>query len=265
MPIITRAYRSETIGGPYDQVGGNLYGTVFYDLLVDADFPYYYKVKAYSETGDESDFSTETVGSASTSGADGPEIIQGGPVVSGTYSSNQEASGTYTFNEDGSCTRVVLAADDPSTDYFQLEGTWQYEGTGLTIDTFTDQHPIITLRILETWQNVFTTDNGERLHLVGIRQTTPDGGEFMKFVGSGLVRVVIGGGFIEDEKITPVEVTIIINADGSGNLTLIQGQGDPVITSWPAGEGPSANGFQLIEFRGAYFLPGEDDSLFIRQ
>ena len=87
----------------------------------------------------------------------------------------------------------------------------------------------------------------------------------MKFVGSGLVRVVIGGGFIEDEIINPVELTIIINADGSGNLTLISGEGDPVNNSWPAGQGPSANGFQLIEFRGAYFLPGENDSLFIRQ
>jgi len=259
-----RVYRSETVFGPYDQVSGDLYGTVFYDLLVDADIFYYYKVKAYSETGDESDFSIETAGRASTGGADGPEIIQGDPVVSGTYSSAQETSGTYIFNQDGSCTRVIPATEDPFADYYHLEGTWKYEGPRMVLDTFVEQ-PVLTLRIFEAWQNVFTTDNGEKLYLVGARQTKPDAGEFMKFVGSGLVWVTLGGGFIEDEIINLIHLTIIINEDGSGNLTLISGEGDPVVESWSADETPYENGFQLIEFRGAYFLPGEDDSLFIQQ
>ncbi len=100
-----RVYRSETLEGPYDQVGGNLYGTAYYDLLVDADVSYRYKVKAYNETEGESDFSAEAVGRASTAGVDGPEFIQGEPLVSGTYRSTDELIGTYTFNEQGSCTK----------------------------------------------------------------------------------------------------------------------------------------------------------------
>ncbi len=117
-----RVYRSGTVEGPYNQVGGDLYGTVFYDLLVDADVPYYYKVKAYNEAEGESDFSAETVGRASTAGADGPKFIQGEPLVSGTYRSTDEIIGTYTFNEEGSCTRVMLAIEDPSLDYYNLAG-----------------------------------------------------------------------------------------------------------------------------------------------
>ncbi len=55
--------------------------------------------------------------------------------------------------------------------------------------------------MIETYPNPFTTDNGERLYLVGAKQVKPDEGEFMKFVGTGLNRIVIGGGFLQDEII----------------------------------------------------------------
>jgi len=256
-----RVYRSLTSEGPYNQVGGDLYGTVLYDLPVDADVPYYYKVKAYNGTGGESDFSAQTVGRASAAGADGPEFIQAEPVVSGTYISTDETIGTYTFDEGGSCTKIMAAPEDDSfNDYFHLEGTWQYEGSNLVIDTSAEPGFGVTIRVVETYPSPFTTDNGERLYLVGAKQVKPDAGEFTKFVGGGLLRVIIGG-FVEEEIINPIEVTIIVNEDGSGNATLIVGEEPPVIDSWPAG----SYEFQLIEFQGAYFLPLDSDSILVRQ
>ncbi len=254
-----RVYRAGNLEGPYDQVGGNLYGTVYYDLLVDAAVPYYYKVKAYNETEGESDLSAEAVGRASTAGIDGPEFIQGEPLVSGTYRASDELIGTYTFNEQGSCTRVMLATEDENLDYYHLAGTWQYEGRGMTIETLA-QYLFYNITVTETYPNPFTTDNGERLYLVGAEQTKPDEGEFAKFVGTGLNRIVIGGGFIQDLIILPVEVTIIVNEDGSGNATFVVGEEDPVTESWPAG----SYEFQLVEFQGAYFFPVEDFSLAIQ-
>jgi spore coat protein H len=251
-----RVYRSEALEGTYDQVGGNLYGTAFYDLLVNADVPYHYKVKAYNETEGESDFSPEAVGRASAAGADGPEFIQGDPLVSGTYRSTDELIGTYTFNQGGACNKVMLAVEDPNRDYYRLTGTWQHEGRSMIIET-SAVYPIYNITITETYPSPFTTDNGERLYLVGAEQTRPDEGEFMKFVGTGLNRIVIGGGFLNDLIIMPVEVTIIVNEDGSGNATFVVGEEDPVTESWPAG----SYEFQLIEFQGAYYLPMENFSL----
>ncbi len=143
----------------------------------------------------------------------------------------------------------MLATEDPDLDYYNLAGTWQYEGRGMTIETFA-QYFLYNITMTETYPNPFTTDNGERLYLVGAKQIKPDEGEFMKFVGTGLNRIVIGGGFLQDQIIMPVEVTIIVNEDGSGNATFIVGEEDPVTESWPAG----SYAFQLIEFQGAYFL-----------
>jgi hypothetical protein len=88
----------------------------------------------------------------------------------------------------------------------------------------------------------------------------PDAGEFMKFIGGGLIRALVGG-FFEDEIVTPIEVTVIVNEDGSGNATLIIGEEPPVTESWPAGSSAS----RLIEFQGAYFLPMEADTILFRQ
>jgi len=255
-----RVYRSATTEGPYNQVGGDLYGTAFYDLAVDADVPYYYRVKAYSEAGGESDFSEEALGRASTGGADGPEIIQGEALVGGTYASADPMLGTYTFNEGGSCARVMLATEDPRLDYYHLQGTWRYEKPDLVIDTSAN-YLLYNIRVVETYANPFTTDNGENLYLVGAKQVKPDEGEFMRFIGTGMLRIIIGGGFIENDIINPIEVTVIVNEDGSGNATLIVGEEAPVTVSWPAGSYES----QLIEFDGAYYLPMEADSILVRQ
>ena len=255
-----RLYRSGTAGGPYSPMGGDLYGTVSYDLPVDADVVYYYKVKAYNEGGGESDFSAETFGRASAAGADGPEIIQGEPLVGGTYRSTDEIIGTYTFNEQGSCTKVMLAIEDPNLDYYNLAGTWQYEGRGMTIETFA-QYFFYNITMVETYPSSFTTHNGERLYLVGAKQVKPDEGEFMKFVGTGLNRIVIGGGFLQDEITMPVEVRVIVSEDGSGSATLIIGEEDPVTEYWPAG----SYDFQVIEFQGAYYLAMEAENLLVRQ
>jgi hypothetical protein len=254
-----RVYRSEAIAGPYDLVSGDLYGTAFYDPLVNADVSYRYKVKACNETEGESDFSSEAVGSASTAGVDGPEFIQGEPLVSGTYRSTDELLGTYTFNEGGSCSKTMLAIDDPALDYYDLQGTWENEGHGLVIETYAE-YVFYNITMTETYPSAFTTDNGEMLYLVGAEQTKPDEGEFMKFVGTGLNRIVLDG-FVQDEITMPIEVTIIVNEDGSGSVTLVIGEEDPVTESWPA----DSSVFQLIEFQGAYFLPMEPDSLHIRQ
>ena len=125
----------------------------------------------------------------------------------------------------------------------------------MTIETYAE-YPFYNITITETYPNPFTTDNGERLYLVAAEQTKPDEGEFMKFVGTGLNRIVLRG-FIQDEVIMPVEVTIIVNEDGSGNATFVVGEEDPVTESWPA----ASYEFQLIEFHGAYYLPMEDFSL----
>jgi hypothetical protein len=256
-----RVFRSESSQGAYSQLGGDLHGTAFYDLVVDPDLPYYYKVKAFNEEGRESDFSTETIGRASTAGIDGPEIIQGDPVVNGTYHSADEMVGTYAFNEDGSCERVIAAPEDDNfNDYYQLEGTWQYEGRGLVIDTFTEIGFGTTMRMTETYPDAFTTDIGETLYLVGAKQVRPDEDEFAKFVGSGLLHIVIEG-FVGDEIVSPIEATVIVNEDGSGKATLIVGEEPPVVESWPAGSYES----RLIEFDGAYFLEMEEDTLLIRQ
>ncbi len=59
----------------------------------------------------------------------------------------------------------------------------------------------------------------------------------------------------------PVEVTVIVNEDGSGSATLIVGEEDPVTESWPAG----SYEFQVIEFQGAYYLAMEAENLLVRQ
>jgi hypothetical protein len=255
-----RVYRSETLEGPYDRVGGNLSGTAFYDMPVGADVSYYYKVKAYNETEGESDFSAEAAGSASTAGAEGPQMIQGEPLVSGTYRSTDELIGTYTFNEGGACAKVMLATEDPALDYYHLQGTWEHEGPGLIIETFA-QYLFYNITMTETYPVSFTTDNGNSLYLVGAQQVKPDEGEFMKFVGTGRNRIVIGGGFLQDLILMPIEVTVIVNEDGSGSATIVIGEEDPITESWPA----ESYVFELIEFQGAYFLPMEADSILSRQ
>jgi len=255
-----RVYRSEALEGTYEQVGGNLYGTAFYDLPVDADVSYHYKVKAYNETEGDSNFSAEAVGRASAAGADGPEFIQADPLVSGTYRSTDELLGTYTFDVGGGCRKTMLAIEDPGLDYYHLAGTWGYEGPSLVIETYAE-YLLYNITVVETYPNAFTTHNGEKLYLVGAKQVKPDEGEFLRFVGTGLNRIVIGGGFLQNEILMPVEVTVIVNEDGSGNATIAIGEEDPVTESWTA----DSYTFELIEFHGAYFLPMETDSLHIRQ
>jgi spore coat protein CotH len=255
-----RVYRSEAVAGPYNLVSGDLHGTAFYDLLASTGVSYRYRVKAYNETEGESDFSEEAVGSASAAGADGPEFTQGDPLVSGTYRSTDELLGTYTFDAGGSCTKTMLAIEDPGLDYYDLAGTWRYEEPDLIIET-NAEYPWYDIAMTETYPNSFTTHDGERLYLVGARQVKPDEGEFLKFVGTGLNRIVIGGGFLRDEILMPIEVTIIVNEDGSGNATLAIGDEEPVTESWPA----APYTFELIEFHGAYYMPMEVDGLHIRQ
>jgi len=250
-----RVHRSETLEGPYEQVGGDLSGTAYYDLLVDGDVPYHYKVKACNETEGESDFSAEAVGRASAAGVDGPEFIQGEPLVSGTYRSEEEIIGTYTFNPGGGCTRVMLAEEDPSVDYYHLHGTWQYEGSGLTMEN-SAEYLFYTITVSEAYPVSFTTDNGDSLYLVGVAQVKPDEGEFMKFVGTGRNRIVLEG-FVQDELIMDVEVTIIVHEDGSMDSTFLIGEEEPVIESYPADPGA----FRIAEFEGAYFLAKENFSL----
>ncbi len=251
-----RVYRSQTVEGPYDRVGGDLYGTAFYDLAVDADVAYYYKVTGYNESEGESDLSVEALGRASTAGVDGPEIAQGEPLVSGRYTSSEELIGTYTFNAGGSCSRVMLALEDPGLDYYNLAGTWQYEGNGIAMETFA-QYLIYNITVFESYPVSFTAGGGDRLYLVGAKQVKPGPGEFMRFVGTGQNRIVIGGGFIDDEINLPVELTIIVHEDGSTDATFAVGEEEPVLQSWPADPGA----FKLIEFNGAYFLDKEDFGL----
>ena len=122
------------------------------------------------------------------------------------------------------------------------------------------QYALYNIRMVESYPVSFTAGNAERLYLVGARQVKPVGGEFMRFVGTGLNHVIVGGGFIGDEIIMPVELTIIVHEDGSMDSTFVIGEEEPVTESWPA----DSEAFRLVEFHGAYFLDKEYFSL-VRQ
>ena len=129
----------------------------------------------------------------------------------------------------------------------------------MVVDTLTTELPFsTTLRMLETYPNPFTAGNGERLYLIGAQQIKPDGGEFMKFVGTALTEGFVRGPLIPNQDIvSPVELTIILHEDGSIDSTFILGEEETIEESWPA----DPDAFRLVEFNGIYFLDKEYFSL----
>ena len=72
----------------------------------------------------------------------------------------------------------------------------------------------------------------------------------MKFVGTALTEGFVRGPIINQDIVSPAELTIIVNEDGSIDSTIVLGEEDPVIESWP----PDPDAFRLVEFNGMYFL-----------
>jgi len=71
-----RVYRSGTIDGDYTQINGDITGTTLDDSPISPDTTYYYKVKAFTTNGVESDFSTPDEGSTAAGGVTPPTGVQ---------------------------------------------------------------------------------------------------------------------------------------------------------------------------------------------
>ena len=143
-----------------------------------------------------------------------------------------------------------------------FNGTWssESEGTGMDVNVSSDLGGVY-VQLIEDWDSVFTTDNGAKMYQPGLKQVKPDGTEVMKFYGQGQIRAIITG-FIEEDRIIPIESTFKGYADGSWQAT-IKIADDTTVRSGVQDIG-SAD-LQIIEYRGAYFLPTEDEDLYIRQ
>jgi len=101
---------------------------------------------------------------ASSTNENPVKLIQGLPLIKGTYSQirNSEKT-TYTFNENGTCIRV---GPDNFGGSFTTEGTWHYENESLHINTSGEITIFATVRqinIDEYYKAAFTNADASKL------------------------------------------------------------------------------------------------------
>jgi fibronectin type 3 domain-containing protein len=244
-----RVYRSDSVDGTYVQTGDNLSVTRFDDKSAEVNATYYYRVKAFTAAGAETGFSTEDAGHTSETGLGPPEIIEGSALVRGTYANRSEAgTTTYTFKVDKTCKKSTRNASGGGS---KTAGEWSYDddGKALTIDT-TASVGAAGIRMIEVWENAYTTYGGSVLNLLGFRKTNGDqDGILGKYEASANINVAFGvGANIFSVKITSI---ISINADGTWDLETTANTNGEIETTTATGSGyPN----RLVEFNGSYYL-----------
>ncbi|MDY6862198.1 MAG: CotH kinase family protein, partial [Thermodesulfobacteriota bacterium] len=256
-----KVYRSDSIDGTYGRISYNVEETSYNDRSIVANSIYYYRVKAFTNDGAETDFSIADKGSTSDTGLSTPEIIPGAPLISGFYSHSDDTGiTTYTFEDDKTCTVSTPNPRDPKSGNLVTKGEWGYDDDDvLTIDTTGSIGGVITIDVTETWENAFTINNGYYLNFVNLKKKT--GGQdciLGKYEGGGNVHVLVtapSGSIITEEKIS-ITAEVTINDDGTKETMYnISGDINTITETW------SVEDNKLIEFDGYYYMPFSGENI----
>jgi len=259
-----RVHRADAAHGPYDQVGGDIRGTVFYDNTTEANRVCHYSVKAYGSDGGESESSTCVAGSTSSLGPRGPEIITGSALNEGTYSAaNDLGTTTYVFNDDGTCAKSTPDPTGQIQGIMESEGNWRYVGNTVVIEMTMTVFNVVTVDMTEVWDNAFTIDDGLVLELMGLKQVRPDEANVvLQFEGTADIAAQVKGMGMDDKYEFPVRTEVSIRDDGSMEVTSAEvaytGLGGDIRTK--SETRPVDDRLKLIEFGGCYYLYALDET-----
>ena len=241
-----RVYRAKEPNGIYEPVRSLTKGYVYYDKDIQTGEVYYYRVLGYRGDKAVTQFGNTASGRAASDGVKGPIIIQGEPLKEGTYTFepfNRE-NPTYQFAKNGACIENI-----PAT---MLKGRWRYDGSTLVIETGKEELRY-SIKMVEKWEDAFTTHSGRHFHRMGIKQVPHIGiGEVMKFIGNGHVHFQ-GTGRANRKKDMPVNVTAVLDKSGIWHTTMTSGEKSSE-TNTPH----SQEDFQIVEYNGNYFLSMPD-------
>ena len=236
-----KVFRSETNGGPYELIG-NTKGFTFNDKNVENGKIYYYVVKAYDQSGNESVLSAQASGKASAISDLSVNDIKPSP-VSPAY--GREATITVVVENLGYATakgKVELYVKDAASDWslidaknVEIRGANHYEAvfewTPNNINKLAEVKAVVTTIDSTTERNA---ENNSKIVEVNINQPPTAVIECKEWVYSG-------------------DNYILNGAIGTNGQLSKDGDGKIIWYKWSLGDGTSKEGAQITH---VYQMPG---------
>jgi len=182
-------------------------------------------------------------------------------VTSGTYYHTYDyGTESYTFLSGGVCLRTAYSPQDTSMGKGFFTGTWRYadDGKALLIDTTANvMLGMLVIHVVEVWDSAFTTDDGQTLHLLGLKKSNADIERLADtYAGSGSSVTEISG-FMNYTGELPNTGQLTLSDNGTQEGFFVRyGNEDEAAITW------SATDARLISFRGDYYLDA-DNSCFV--
>lgn len=250
--------RSENAGGDCELLSDTVTDTWYSDTSARSDTIYFYRVRAFKDDGFETDLSGEDSGFASPQGFAAPEIVTAEPVTSGTYMHTYDyGTESYTFLSNGECLRTAYSPQNHDTGKGFFRGTWRYDDDGRTllIDTTASvMLGLMEIHVVEVWDNAFTTDDGEVLHLLGLQKEHTD---FERMTGTytGTANSITEiTGVINITGELPNTGAVTMSDNGTREDAFVRyGDATAAETSWSDARA------RLISFNGACYLYDTDN------
>lgn len=254
--------RSQEAGGDCEPLADFVTDTWYNDTSARSDTIYSYCVRACKDDGAQTDLSDEDTGFAGPQGFAAPEIVTARPVTSGTYLHTYDyGTESYTFLSNGVCLRTAYSPQNHDMGKGFFQGTWRYDddGRALLIDTTaTVALGLMEIHVVEVWDNAFTTDEGQTLHLLGLKKAQTDYERMTgTYTGSGNSITDITG-FINITGELPNTGAVTLSDNGTRKDAFVRyGDETAAETTWSDADA------RLISFRGAcYLYDGDNDFVY---